>query len=364
MNKYSCLFLVFFIVLYSYGMTVVAVASSENFFFNLALAMTIILFVALKFICNTMLEKRILWLLPLSLLPLFVTFRMNLISLFLMLSLILMRKKMFNANGRRAFLLFTGSFFVAILSAYFFCGFNENFSQDIWNPRKEDFEYRMALGFTHPNQAMLKYFGFVLAFLVGVNRKNVFRMSAFVLLTTIPLYFVTRSRTVLVATLFTLLLLILFRKKLEVQVPLFAGTFISLSPLIFFVFSLIAMNFCSNTFLNLLFSGRLGFYKAAVNSYGFTLFGSAIIENGKGLIIDSSYFNTIVSKGVIFFVSYVLLFRFAVKKTILVYRKSILLTAFFACAFTETMFFKFDLMFALLLIIFYEPQKDYYEKYL
>ncbi len=362
-NKCNCIVLIFSVVFCSYGMAIVSVASIENFFFNFALALIIILFVALKLIRHAMLEKKILWLLSLSLFPLFVTFRMNLISLFLMLSLILMRKNLFNANGRRAFLLFSGSFFVVIFSAYFFCGFNDYFSQDVWNPRNEEFAYRMALGFTHPNQAMLKYFGFILAFLIVVNRKNVFRMSVFVLLTIIPLYFLTLSRTVVVAVLLTLLLLILYRKKLEVQVPLFVGSLVSLSPLIFFVLSLIAMNFYNNVFLNLLFSGRLGFYKTAVDSYGFTLFGTAIIENGNGLVIDSSYFNTILSKGVVFFFAYASLFRYAVKKTILTWRKFILLIAFFSCAFTETMFFKFDLMFVLLLIVFYEPNKALvYEK--
>lgn len=363
MNKCSYIFLIFSVVLCSYGMAVVSVASPENFFFNLALAITIILFVALKFVRNIMFEKKILWFLPLSLFPLFVTFRMNLISLFLMLSLILIRKNLFNANGRRVFLWLAGVFFSIILLAHFFCGFNEKFSQDIWNPRNEEFTYRMALGFTHPNQAMLKYFGFVLVLLVGVTRKNVFRKSVFVLFTIIPLYFLTLSRTVVIAVIFTLFLLILYRKKMEKQVPLFFKSFVSFFPLIFFVLSLIAMNFCNNNFLNLLFSGRLGFYKAAVDSYGFTLFGTAIIEKGNDLIIDSSYFNTILSKGIVFFLVYVSLFRYAVKKTVLTYRKSILLTAFFACAFTETMFFKFDLMFALLLIVFYEPKKaPVYEK--
>ncbi|MGM9984640.1 MAG: hypothetical protein ACI38O_08165 [Fibrobacter intestinalis] len=337
-------------------MATVSVASAENFFYNAILALILIAFFCLKLLQKPVLEKKMLLLFFLSLFPLIVSLRMNLISLFLILTLIFLRKELFNAKGRRLYLLFSIIFLSLIFIAYFL-GFNNELSSDIWNPRKETFVYRAALGFTHPNQAMLKCFGIVIVWLIGVSSKKVIKYTFFSVLFVSILYLFTFSRTVFFVVLTSSLLLFFFRGKFDVQVPSILEKIISFYPLIFLLLSLLAMKFSGNETLNLLFSGRLGFYKAAVDSYGITLFGSSSIEKG-GAIIDSSYFNTLLSKGLLFFLCYILIFKYATNKTIITYKKAILLTAYFLCAFTETLFFKFDLAFALFLILFYENSSN------
>lgn len=345
--------LIFCIVFCSFGMATVSVVSGENLFFNAMLAVTIGCFFFIKILQRPFVKFKIVLLFFLAMIPLVATFRMNLISLSLMIILIFFKNELFNSKGRKLYLLFSIVCLVCIYIASVF-GFNSIFSQDIWNPREEVFVYRASLGFTHPNQAMLKFFGVVLVWFVGVSRCNVVRHSVLAVLLVTLLYFFTVSRTVTVVVVCTSIVLILFRNRLDAQVPLVVYRVISFYPLIFFLISFVAMKFSENEFLNLLFSGRLGFYNAAVDTYGFSLFGTSSIEKGGGIIIDSSYFNTPLSKGILFFLCYILIFKYAASKTDITYKKWILLTAFFLCAFTETMFFKFDLMFSLLMILFYE----------
>lgn len=359
-NNYSPL--IFSILICSYGMSTASIASTENFVYNAFLAIIITIYFFLRLARNQIFNKNILVLLFLSLIPLMITSRMNLASLFLMITLVLLKNKIFHSNERRTYLLISLCLLVLVFFANHFFDFNAAYSKEIFNPREEKFIYREALGFTHPNQAMLKALGISLIILLGCTRRNVVRYSVFTLIFIFILYYFTESRTVPFVILITSSFLVLFRKKLDEDVPIFLKKIVSLYPLMFLALTLISMNLSQNVFLNLLFSGRLGFYHTAFASYGLTLFGNPVIEKSSTIVVDSSYLNTLLSKGVLFFFCYALIYKCATNLTIMTYKKAILTTSFFMCAFTETMFFKFDLMFALLLILFYDKRCENYEK--
>lgn len=352
-NKYNLFSIIMIssIIFCSYGMATFSVKSKESFFLNLFLSIIIIGAIGLKLVISTYLSKKYLALIIISFIPLLITFRPNLISLFLIISLILLKNDLFNNKAKIVFLITsTISFFIIIL-LYFFFDFNKNYSNEIWNALNENYVYRESLGFTHPNQAMLKWLGIVLIGLSSITEKNFFIKNFFILMITLALFFITKSRTVFLATIFTILILFFFRNHLEKHIPLKIQKIVSVYPLVFLTITLLATYFPENSFLDLLFSGRFGFYKNAINTYGITILGTPSIEKGGGLIVDNSFLNTLISKGLLFFLIYCLIYYTTLKNNRLIYKNFILITTFFLCAFTETMLFKFDLVWVLFFLI-------------
>lgn len=207
-------------------------------------------------------------------------------------------------------LFFTSLFcMLIIVFLYYFLGFNSRFDTTIWRPN-QGLVNRKSLGFTHPNQFMIKVLSIYFFGLLSFRKK----ISYSIIFTTITyfLYAITKSRTVFLIILVSSILVI-FIYALGLQNIRFNKNIIfllSLSPILMLVISICISCFFANTKIDTYFSGRLIINKYFLDS-GIGFLGNNSLSNET---FDNSYIQMLLSSGLLFYILYSFIWIEAFKK--------------------------------------------------
>lgn len=208
---------------------------------------------------------------------------------------------------------------------------------------------RASLGFQQPNTSMLYALALVMSALIAY--KASLSKAIIILSITSTLYVFNQSRTS-----FLLIILIVVLDLLNITWPFPRILFMILT---FVSYSLVFLPI--NNDLDQLLSGRITLYHRYFDSLGVHLLNNPLSEN---TMLDSSYIQMILSKGLIFTVFFVIsLFIILKSKSKL---GTTLALAYILSAFTETTFLHFELLFPVLLasnaVFKGEPKNDNPEK--
>lgn len=289
-----------------------------------------------------------------------ITQKFNLISITLIGAIIILLNSQKKNINVRSYLKITVLCFVLVVISYFILGLNKKCDTTIWRIYSNTIEYRYALGFNHPNQAMFKWLCIALGFLSLGTRKNIFKISTIIGGLTLIIYHFTVSRTAVVVIFFVIFSMILFRKSLFKYVSSNFRKILSLIPVIFTIVSVLSIYLSKFTYINNLFSGRFMLYKQYFHMAGINILGNNYIENNA--MLDNSYLHMLLSKGLIFSLCYMILMYRVINNSKNITRSSaIIILGYFIAALIETMLFKFDL-FILIIIIIYRDTGEV-EKY-
>lgn len=192
---------------------------------------------------------------------------------------------------------------------------------------------RYGLGYTHPNQlaesiGMVLIVAMILSF---QNKKYVFGKATFFGVMDVFLYILTSSRTAVLCISAFLALEILgqFPKSLKKMKKVLKKGYFKFITIILLIALVIPYFFRSSTGLlrtilyelDRLFSSRITFAAAVLGNYKVTLFGGttdfSLLHNLYGAYaVDNGYINLLYSYGIIFFVIYIIMIIFIMKKLI------------------------------------------------
>lgn len=244
--------------------------------------------------------------------------------------------------------LITGSIgYVMTLCAYFTIGLNKHADLHMW--RINHMISRASLGFQQPNTSMLYALALVMSALIAY--KASLSKAIIILSITSTLYIFNQSRTS-----FLLIILIVVLDLLNITWPFPRILFTILT---FVSYALVFLPI--NNDLDQLLSGRITLYHQYFNSLGVHLLNNPLSEN---TMLDSSYIQMILSKGLIFTVFFIISL-FIILKSKSKLGKTLAL-AYILSAFTETTFLHFELLFQVLLasnaVFKGEPKNDNTEK--
>lgn len=295
-------------------------------------------------------KKNIIWINYLVFLLIIITRKPNLVSLMLMIILTEVMKDNKEINIKK-YIKFSLLFFCAIVFCYLIFNFNKIYDTSIWRISTNEVVYRHSLGFTHPNQAMFKWFGIALGLLTLITNKNIYKITLLVLLPTLLIYRYTQSRTVTFVIILLIIIILIFQKKLNLRLSRGGRTFIGCLPLILLIASYLTMDLSNYSWLDKFFSGRFTLYRQYFNEVGLNLWGSSIIENNA--MLDNSFLHMLLSKGLFFTIVYLFIFFNTIKKakeiTLL---EAFLIIGYFIASLMETALFKFELVILVYIIIF------------
>lgn len=244
--------------------------------------------------------------------------------------------------------------FFITTALFFLTGFNKEANMMMW--RNQGFVNRLSLGFVQPNIAMMSFFGMIIAlvFLSRGSRRYIILIS---IATTLVFHF-TQSRTS--GYLIFLLLLIsfclgkgIFRKANRLEKMI-----VMVMPLILLALSYLLLKLPVNESLNSILSGRINLYKMIYAEFGIHLIGNSA---AKDMMLDTGYLQALIAKGILFslflFASLFYIFWDSFKKNS---RFDLLVIAmYFLIAFTETSFFRFTILFPVLVVIMMNKQNIY-----
>lgn len=227
--------------------------------------------------------------------------------------------------------LITGSIgYVITLCAYFTIGLNKHADLHMW--RINHMVSRASLGFQQPNTSMLYALALVMSALIAY--KSSVSKAIIILSITSILYIFNQSRTS-----FLLIILIVILDLLNITWPF---TRILFTILTVVSYSLVFLPI--NNDLDQLLSGRITLYHQYFNSLGVHLLNNPLSDN---TMLDSSYIQMILSKGLIFTVFFIIsLFLILKSKSKL---GKTLALAYILSAFTETTILHFELLFPVML---------------
>lgn len=229
-------------------------------------------------------------------------------------------------------------------------GFNQNYDTQIWRPLYQTTFFRKSFGFTHPNQFMIYIFNI---FALLVLYKNSVITNIVSIIGVSILYIGTKSRTVFFIVLtvnFIFLLINVYnnlRNKKKEEKYYYFKSILFIVPIFLFISFILSMVF-ANTFLDNVFSGRLEINKYMILQ-GVKLLGNNYLEDS---IFDNSYLHILLSKGIIYFVLYSIVFYKKFTKIKLNFTSIIILFSIFSLAFMEVCLMK-NPIFLLLAILKY-----------
>lgn len=231
--------------------------------------------------------------------------------------------------------------YISIVLAYITVGLNKHADLEMW--RINRIITRSSLGFQQPNTSMMYALALIMSMLIAY--KMTWVKTATVLLVVCGLYHYNQSRTA-----FVLIILILLMNQFNLVWPWPKAVLIGTG-----ILSYMLLVLPINPVLNDILSGRLRLYHSYTESLGIHLLANSNVNN---TMLDNSYIQMILSKGIIFTII------FAVSILIIIKTKTkiskILVLAYVLSAFTETTFLHFDLLFPILLVsnTLYKGHKD------
>lgn len=220
--------------------------------------------------------------------------------------------------------------YIIILIAYFTVHLNQHADLVMWRINK--LITRSSLGFQQPNTSMMYALAIILSMILAYKMNWTKTILTIAVIT--GLYHFNQSRTS-----FILIIMVLLLNQLKISWPwprlIFTITAIT---------SYILMVIPINDSVNQLLSGRLSLYQSYNSLLGIHLLANPIAESK---MLDNSYVQMILSKGIIFTIVFMISIIFIMKTKST--KGKIITLAYVLSAFTETTFLHFDLLFPLLL---------------
>lgn len=309
----------------------------------------------LMIFCKEGLSLRFLFLCMMDVLIIAITRDVSNVSLLVFISLLFMGNKYYT-SGTKKILFFTSLITLTCIVLLYYCfGFNKQYDGTIWRPILGENLARKSMGFTHPNQFMIRFF---VTFVLGIiSFKHKIITSILFLIGAFIFNNETESRTVfyiiLVVTLF-LAVLRLFRINYEKNVKRKFQLLLSFSFIILLIFSIAMSLLFANTIIDTYFSGRLAINKSFLE-IGISLFGNSELSNQT---FDNSYIHMLLTSGLIYILiySFVWTYYFYSIKSIK-FINAILLIALFALAFMEVCMLKYSIMILIMVMAYDGSEK-------
>lgn len=196
---------------------------------------------------------------------------------------------------------------------------------------RSDLTKRYSLGFTHPNvlSMYLMMMIFEVSYLVLKNREHINKITRDIMLLLIPVAiiftdYVTDSKTTMIILsvfyLFVIAYLFLYKylkkfldNKLIKNILIRMFFFASLAVVGTLIIAYTHPKYIS--IFDKIFSSRFSFYMVFLNKLHFNGLGMVIPDSINSAVLDNMYIKLFLNGGVIFWVTYYLLFRFSSSKT-------------------------------------------------
>lgn len=296
-------------------------------------------------ICGFKIHYSAIILLLISISMILFTFDPSKISILVFLLLLLIFEKV-NRNMIITFLITSLMLYSLVVFLYLVFGFNNQYDSRFWRPIV-GYDYRYSLGFTQPNQTMIKFLVIAISSLVIVKSKKV--ISILILIITYILFTFTASRTasVILAVVVLFYLLISERVLLTKRFNVFAK-YMFIIGLIFSYYLSVSFN---NTFIDDLLTGRLRINYYFISTYDLSLLGHEIGDT----VFDNAFLHMLVTNGILFTILYSYYFSRIFKSKSLSVDQIIVLFCFMSIAFMEVILLKIDLLLLMILIFRQEP---------
>lgn len=244
---------------------------------------------------------------------------------------------------------------LSIIIIAYLLGFNKSYDTEIWRPLLGKTVPRMSFGFTHPNQFMIRVFViFCMAILLYNN------LITYLLSIIIGYFFykTTHSRTtyyIMIGIICVLLIKWIFQKITNKNYTHFIKPKCTLCAIpLLLIFSILLSYYGKNTVFDTYFSGRLTLnYKYL--EQGFSMLGNASLEDAT---FDNSYIQMFLSKGIIYFLAFSIIFFFKFKKCRFDFKSYVILIGILALAFMEVCLLKYSIMLLFGMLINYNDQSQ------
>ena len=252
-----------------------------------------------------------------------------------------------HVDARRAVRRFTVTsavLFAAVVAAYLLTGFNGDNDFEAWRTYSSEFVQRQALGFSHPNRAMMEWAVIVLAIMGFASPRARGWWLIPLLAVTAALYTVTDSRASGIVAGAFIALVWLFRRRLDRPVPAPLRGLTVIAPILFAAASFALPLLRDDPAANGLLTGRPAVYGSLLDTYPIaTLFGTQAVEEA---IVDNGFIHFALSKGIPLTVLYIGLLMWIIRRAaVLSLRTVAIVWAFLALALVETTLLEFALLF-------------------
>lgn len=315
------------------------------------------------YILNRGISRLVLVFIGISLLILAVNRSPEMISSTMMITFIYIVFTEKNINYRQLLKAFTYTslvIFILAVAAYYLLNFNNH---DLTTWRNNEHVFRKAIGFVHPNIAMVDYLSIVYGLIALLKKANHRIFYLFLELVSYLIYTQTVSRTSYYVIFVALALLFILGGVADKRLPVFLGRIITLLPLLLLFLSLYVLLVPYNKNLDALLSQRMLLYQRYYKmGGGLHLLRNVLLDNNS--LIDNSYVQALITKGIVFTIQMVVIFmtwlnHYAKNMT---YKGAILTGSFFCVAFTETSLQRFNLFFLMILVVANEAIKTFSSK--
>ena len=152
-------------------------------------------------------------------------------------------------------------------------------------------------------------------------------------------------------------ILLVSTKKTKKQVSNFENRSITVLPLLLLIISYSLLKLPINQYLNSLLSGRLSLYQEIYSTFGIHLIGNNDVKN---TMLDTAYLQSLLAKGILFtlFLFVTFFFIFFLKRKTQTRLQNLVIMMYFLIGFTETSFFRFVILFPVLIVIMDQKESN------
>ena len=236
---------------------------------------------------------------------------------------------------------------ILVVGLYYSTGFNSQFDRTVWRDYSGEFVFRQAVGFDHPNRAMMTWCAIAVAAMVFAGPRARLIRSGPLFVGTLFMFAATDSRTSAALTLGVVFFATIWRRRIDSAVPPSVRVGAILAPWLATAGAFGLATLATNQWVSTVLTGRPAIYASLLETYPIlTLFGTESVE---GLSVDNGYLQMILGKGPILTVVYLstLSIILALPKRLSL-RTLLVLGALLASALVETTLLNFAFLFVLL----------------